>query len=338
MNRAERRAAEWQWRREERQAERRAHHARLPRLRADFEAPSPDDSPPAATGGPGEPLGEYQATTRWSLLGTVHRALFGDMPDDGWWEAGTQRIAKRLHTSRTFLDYAYDQHGLGASADLQDVVEALCVKGTPVLAAPVHTTGPLVGLVSQLLDDSELRRAMQRAAAEEFGLDWGRHGAAWHLPDDRYAVHGPALRAFLRAMYQETQQLLAARGIERLMLWRGMAASERRTPFARIPLDLQPLSSFTTRFDVAAGYADPQLGQILLVDAPRERVIGTPMTGFGEWGQQRTAELVLLSGPGYAWSLSWGSRAERRSVCTEANIRRLADRWQRAQAAGSGAA
>jgi hypothetical protein len=81
------------------------------------------------------------------------------------------------------------------------------------------------------------------------------HASAWPISEDRYAWHGPGLRAFLRAMYDETQADLAGRGVERLLLWRGGAVDIEAAPSARAALDLQPLSSFTTRFEIASRYA-----------------------------------------------------------------------------------
>jgi len=273
------------------------------------------------------PTGEYRASTRWSLLGPAHQALFGDHQVQRWWaggwEEGDELLAARLADNRLFLDYALDILGLG-SDDVPTLKHA--VRELQVKATPLHTVRePGVGL-AQWLDYPELRRATQRAAVEEFALSWGSHAERWQLPDDTYAIHGPALRVFLRAMYEETQVCLAELGIERLHLWRGMAPRGRVAPFRRVALDLQPLSSFTTRFDTAYAYAEPRLGQILLVDAPRERVIGTPWTGFGELP---ACEVVVLSAPGDAWALTWGSEAEKRRVSTEANIRRLAERYGR---------
>jgi hypothetical protein len=73
---------------------------------------------------------------------------------------------------------------------------------------------------------------------------------------------------------------------------------------------------------------------MLLVEAPREQVIGTPWTGFGEFAYR---ELILLSGPGHAWSLTWRNEAEGRSVCSDHNFVRLAERHAPVAALSEGA-
>jgi len=282
------------------------------------------------------PTGEYRASTRWSLLGPMRQVLLeaeAEFSEWGecWWERGVRGIADRLRGDPAFMHWAEAPEGLDCDADpdFEWTLLVLFKKATPSLTGRGAWGMRLRELPDLDVDDPELRRATQRATVEEFGVPPGADTTAWQLPDDRYAVHAAGLRAFLRAMYEATQARLAELGIERLMLWRGMAPPARTAPFGRVPLDLRPLSSWTTELDVAAWYAcdrgQARAGRVLLADVPRERVIGTPLSGFGEMPSH---EIVLLSGPGDAWALTWGSDGERPSACTERNIRRLAERYQ----------
>ena len=82
-------------------------------------------------------------------------------------------------------------------------------------------------------DQSPWSLAMQRAVHEEFGIDDSavqflaeRDPDAWKDADALYAEKGPALRAFVRAQYDNTQQALADAGIHDVMLYRGFSLSD----------------------------------------------------------------------------------------------------------------
>jgi hypothetical protein len=320
-----------------------------------MDAPMIDSTMPTTVAAPALPSGEFRAGTGWSLIAAADRALFsgrGDGPwseeeEDRYWD-GIERLAERLRTRRVFVDYAWAHHGLGGDdlPTLEDVIDALIARGTPVLAPPILVGGWRPGGLGHIPDEPELRKAMQHAAAEEFRLEWGRHLDRWQLPDEARAAHVPALRLFLRSMWELTQEHLAALGVARLMAWRALRVTGRAAPFARVVLDQQPVNSFTTDFRTAITYLTDRLGsssrdradragRILCTDIPAERVLATPFTGFGEVASH---ELVVLSGPGHGWALTVVGLAEAQTVCSERNFRRLAERHERAGGRRRGAA
>lgn len=141
--------------------------------------------------------------------------------------------------------------------------------------------------------------ALQFAAAPIYG------GSIEHLKeqllrDDVMRVveeKGAFLRLLLKAMYQESQAELAARGIERVTLWRG--AKEKFVPTQRetfkvVALPLQPLTSFTHNLAQAVNFTPSHQGTLFSVSVPASRILATPATGFGVL-QQR--EEIVFSLP-----------------------------------------
>lgn len=166
-------------------------------------------------------------------------------------------------------------------------------------------------------NEHEWALAMQRAAVDEFGLDpdttrhfgsagstaLSREEAARAWERDSLAVydeHGPALRAFLRHMWANTQRRLAAAGLDEVDLYRGQSIPADAIgdgPLARIEsVGFQPMSSFAADFGTARSFGPyrpdaDRLGLLASVRVPRERVIGSANTGYGcldEW------EFVIL--------------------------------------------
>jgi hypothetical protein len=157
-------------------------------------------------------------------------------------------------------------------------------------------------------NDSNVRSlAIQQAAAEEFQLDadWLYN---WHSKPDQYdehvAAHMPVYRAFVRAMYDNTQAELKKTGWTHVRLRRGVKtapslkdASGFKTVLSgkgtKGSIIQRPLSSFTTNtgtsnvFSGGAGLTHE--GYV-----PIERIMGSALTGFG---CQNEYEYVVLGGP-----------------------------------------
>lgn len=109
------------------------------------------------------------------------------------------------------------------------------------------------------------------------------------------------MRVHARAQYDETQRVLAAKGVKEVSLWRGVsidpddAATIARTGVVA----LQPLSSFSSNRGVALDFASQKLGDtpyddddwtpaksmasghLLRMTLPASRVFSIPKTGFG---------------------------------------------------------
>lgn len=203
-----------------------------------------------------------------------------------------------------------------------------------------HTTSALVSKwAGTSADDDEWSLAVQRAVQEEFGLDPAsinvfadRDVYAREEAEKIYADQGPALRAFVRAMYENTQEQLAAENIKEVTVYRGMKAPRggiggaAQTVMVKDKLELQPASSFSAHFGVAEGFAG-QGGAIMAARIPAERILGSARTGFGCRGE---TEFVVLAGQNdTAWvnyiGDAWSSRP-----------RDAEDFWDRARTVESG--
>lgn len=157
-------------------------------------------------------------------------------------------------------------------------------------------------------NDNNVRSlAIQQAAAEEFELeaDWLYN---WHSKPDQYdehvAAHMPTYRAFVRAMYDNTQAELKKTGWTHVRLRRGVKSH----PSLKSPTVYQtvlsgkgtkgsiiqrPLSSFTTNSGTSQTFSG---GAGLTHEGyvPIERIMGSALTGFG---CQNEYEYVVLGGP-----------------------------------------
>lgn len=144
---------------------------------------------------------------------------------------------------------------------------------------------------------------LQRAAIEEFDLDPDTL-ADWQISEhlqaemDRdWATHRDEYRVFLRAMYDETQDMFRELGVTEVRAVRGFS-------FGRSPntpdwayhngdydgLKLRPMSSFAWSQRQADKFAS---GVHTYSTIPVERIIGTPRSGFGCLDE---TELVVLGG------------------------------------------
>ncbi|MEV1174487.1 NUDIX domain-containing protein, partial [Nonomuraea sp. NPDC049784] len=160
---------------------------------------------------------------------------------------------------------------------------------------------------SEMLPD---RLAMHMAALDEFGLtgvldlatygDGGRNRTARMV----HARSGDMLRDFLRQQYEETQRELERRGIEELVLYRGMTfnplhpvtslADAANGDVVQAPPAL-PLQAWSTMPGVAKRYTGLGDGAVMAGVFPASRVLSTPWTGMG---QLPLNEFVLLATPG----------------------------------------
>lgn len=154
-------------------------------------------------------------------------------------------------------------------------------------------------------DNDAWALAIQRAIHDEFGIaeESMRHFQAagnWLASQEIFAEHGPALRAFARAMWDETQAQLSADGIDEVMLYRGQGfLPDEHFPGVHVDADvrLQPASSFSSRYSTATSFQrTPPAGGggIISARVPRERILGSARTGFGCLNE---GEYVVLGKP-----------------------------------------
>lgn len=182
-------------------------------------------------------------------------------------------------------------------------------------------------------DDNRFSLAMQLAAHDEFGLSAAaRKSVLDHLDDyvrkqalDTYAQNGPAYRAFLRAMYDNTQEELAKAGITEVSLVRGQtlkgsqqnwvpdwvkdALPTPQTGRLEAPAQLRPMSSFAVDRQIGRSFetmlaegGKSEVSTLFEVTVPANRVIGSGRTGFGALHEY---EWVVLETPGeMTWNVT----------------------------------
>jgi len=133
--------------------------------------------------------------------------------------------------------------------------------------------------------------AMMRAVRDEFGLTKASLGYVEQFESaaELYAEEGPALRAYVRAAYEETQQYLRENGITEVTLYRGGPIIETEKPFVSYSVDREYAAIYAQAEDYPGIPAD----QIMLreVTLPADQILGLPQTGIGN---QLEGEVVAL--------------------------------------------
>ena len=158
--------------------------------------------------------------------------------------------------------------------------------------------------------------SLHEDAAKEFGLDLPKYlqerinkAQASGDPDKRTRLlPSDKQRELLRAMYDETQRELKDRGLEEVVLYRGVTTTKDLGwyPNADVVSDTNPLSSWSSgkpagynkAREFAASYAwrdDTHSGAVVKTYVPAERVFSLPMTGLGDVTE---GEFVILGGKG----------------------------------------
>ena len=143
---------------------------------------------------------------------------------------------------------------------------------------------------------------MQLAAKKEFGLEgttiwWEKE--ALKEATELFEIHEKAMRRFLRTMYDNTQDHLAKQGLKTVRVARGhkgnigINPSTIKNPVTEIDIELQPMSSFSSSFETAQEFATDifQENNLFFAEIPANRVLSTPVTGFGCKAEQ---EFVIL--------------------------------------------
>jgi hypothetical protein len=172
--------------------------------------------------------------------------------------------------------------------------------------------------------------ALQRAASQEFGLGEEGYNTALHSIRDSeihdridsvYEAYGDSLRAFLRAMYEETQSRLVDAGVsDQVTLYRGqgfehesVAAENARVEagWTTEPVTWQPMSSFSTNLGTATNFIRGESGGLAGTVVPRSRIIGTARSGFGCLEEQEFVVLGAPPGVDDTATIRWGEQSAR---------------------------
>ncbi|MEV4014167.1 NUDIX domain-containing protein [Nonomuraea angiospora] len=153
------------------------------------------------------------------------------------------------------------------------------------------------------------RLAMHMAALDEFGLTGVLDLSAYGDPSRArtaakvHARSGDMLRDFLRQQYAQTQRELESRGIEELVLYRGITFDGHPVPGLAQAADgdvvpappALPLQAWSAMPGVAKRYTGLGDGAVMAGVFPASRVLSTPWTGMG---QLPLNEFVVLATPG----------------------------------------
>jgi hypothetical protein len=150
---------------------------------------------------------------------------------------------------------------------------------------------------------SGLILAMQPVAEKVFGLQ-GTSNPIQELSsstkeeiDDYTKFAKPAIEAFVKASYKSTQKFFKDRGIETLVVYRGIINSSDNSYLidpAEINVDVRPMSSWTVDPEIAKAYAPPG-GILLRAEIPISQVLSTAFSGG--MGTYVEREVVLLGAP-----------------------------------------
>jgi len=132
---------------------------------------------------------------------------------------------------------------------------------------------------------------MQLAAKAEFKLEgttiWWKTEVLKEA-EELFKIHEKAARQFIRMMYEDTQEHLKKLGLKTVRIARGHKGkigdilSTIEKPLLKTKIQLQPMSSFSGDINEArvfTGGAD--IKNMFFAEVPAERILSTPVTGFG---------------------------------------------------------
>jgi hypothetical protein len=178
-------------------------------------------------------------------------------------------------------------------------------------------TGKIIQQWAATSGDSNPRSIMMQLAAKaEFKLEgttlwWEK--AALKEAEELFKIHGDSARKFLRLMYEDTQEHLKKLGLKTVRVARGFKGevddvlSTVEKPLLKTKIELQPMSSFSSNFDIAEDFsARSELKNMFFAEVPADRILSTPVTGYGckdefefvVLGSQKKGEIMLTGSLG----------------------------------------
>lgn len=135
--------------------------------------------------------------------------------------------------------------------------------------------------------------SLQRRAVDVFNI---REHSEVELGDGK---HKETINALLRGYYDRTQEKIK-NWPDEVTLYRGLAFEKGITPgHVNEHVLLQPLSSFSTSYEVAKDWANDQTGRtritpmVIAVNVPKKQIFSAPGAGFGSL---EMAEVVVIGG------------------------------------------
>ena len=177
-------------------------------------------------------------------------------------------------------------------------------KLTALRGGDVHETILLLRTAWGGSSQHVLSIGLHRAAEEEFGLRGHDRHSAERLNSvrDLYNEYGAGMRAYVRAVYDNTQAYFAKQGITDVLAYRGMGWAKHGEPKGiawnkgsrSIALGMRPLTSFSVNRSEARNFgSDKPYRMLVAARIPVSRILGTAQTGMGIIDE---GELIVLGG------------------------------------------
>ena len=171
-------------------------------------------------------------------------------------------------------------------------------------AKRMFAVSELVHLWAVTSNDSNIPAlAMQEVARDVFGLDDAEH---WKVdPEEATKVaqtkdtYRSIYERYLRAEYDSTQTLLKGMGITHVRLHRGYTTNGRHSgrvdpPRNNTTVSTRPMSAWSLREGTARNFSLGNGSEVVVTaEFPIERILSTPLTGSGCWGE---FEMIVLGG------------------------------------------
>lgn len=239
-------------------------------------------------------------------------------PDGPLTEAERKRVEAWYINGRDTIPNTYGRGDFGGfgDADITKQKDAIAREISKRAGISYEQANSFVEQWAHSSNDRDLRSlSIQEAASQEFNIDlskWQQKKLAAVLEDREYGEpqqyifedgypddYQVRARTAVRSVYDNTQESLAANGIDRVTVYRGIkfdrnVDSEYR-PGDSISLDANVLESYSLQSEIAWRFAGSSRASIVVeVTVPASEVYSTSLTGVGclnEW------ELVLLNNP-----------------------------------------
>jgi len=283
-----------------------------------------------------DPNQARDAAGRWTAEGNAEEdALKAPAKESGSTLIGRENVADAA------IDSQFDSHSASEYKERLSKDLAYRLQGNPDwekyladgekrfgTSSPVDTASGLIAQWANSSGDNNVQSViMQQAIRDEFHLNDARmdhllSGPSWDKSAadlkfearKEYREQGPGLRAFARAMYQNTQEELARQGISEMTLYRGLQFGPDNPPMGfeyddkshPATVNEQPASSWAYSFDVASGFAggSDTHGAVIAATVPASRILSTMKTGFGCKDEK---EVVVLGGKDDVAAFSWSA-------------------------------
>ena len=179
-------------------------------------------------------------------------------------------------------------------------------------------------------DHNELSLGVQYAISEEFGTPYPKFLKESYADGEArqfFEENEEALRAFVRAMHDNTQAYFKKHNITSVWAYRGM---KTHTPAAWEPdlkkdgfrfgaagVELQPASSFSAEYRTSReDFANSSRGVMIAAEIPVERILGTCRSGFGCLSETEFVVIGGQKGEDQFYTNAWSTNNGRNRVPT----------------------